>query len=261
MQRFGRLLITAGVLLAPLLAKAGDLRLTPYGSVTWFQWEETIGGSTVVEEEGPLFAAGLLIRYPTSDLVDLDARIEVFGGVVDYDGAIFNLEGDVQPYSSESGYAGLAGDATLAFNFADNGSLASLRPAVGLGFHRWVREIDRGGQFGYDEIWTTLYARGGLDWVNRGEHGETYAQFFVILPLANDERVEGIGFEGVGDIDLEPETETGFSLVAGHRQGGWDVALTLDLLRFGESDLDPSGLFFQPESDWLRYGIRAGITF
>lgn len=239
--------------------KAAELR--PFATISYLSWEETVDGDRLVTEDGPLWGAGVQLRHDLSTALILDAKFELFGGVVNYEGAIFDVDGTSEPYDGETGYLGVSGDATLIFQVLPASPKASVQPALGIGLHRWVRELDQGGDFGYDETWTTIYLRGGLEAIVYSDYADWYGQAFLILPLSNDEKVDDLGWVGSNSISLEPEKETGLSLVVGRRNDRWDLALTLDYLHFGESNLDASGVFFQPESEWLRLGARAGFSF
>lgn len=244
-----------------LALPASALDLRPYASISYLHWEETSGGETFVEEDGPLYGAGVMARGELSPTLTLDARLELFGGIVDYEGAIFDLEGNRRPYDGETGYLGFSGEALLLVDLAPGAGVQSLRPAAGIGFHRWNRELDRDGPYGYDEIWTTIYLKAGAEWIRYNDYADWYAHGFLILPISNDEKVENLNLPGVDTISLEPGTETGLSLAFGRRNARWDMALTLEYLSFGESDPDATGQFFQPDSTWLRIGARAGLAF
>lgn len=239
--------------------RAAEFR--PFATISYLSWEETVDGDRLVSEDGPLWGAGIQLRHDLSTAMILDAKLELFGGLVNYDGAVFDADGTSEPYDGETGYLGVSGDATLIFPVLPASAKASAQPALGIGFHRWVRELDQGGDYGYDETWTTIYLRGGLEAIVFNDYADWYGQAFLILPLSNDEDVDNLGLVGANAISLEPEKEPGLSLVIGRRNDRWDLALTLDYLHFGESDLDASGLFFQPESEWLRLGARAGFSF
>ncbi len=186
-------------------------------------------------------------------------RIEGFAGEVDYDGAVFNEEGDTRPYRSDTAYGGVGGETLLSFALFQSGGL-TFYPEVGAGAQYWLRQLDVDGDAGYDEYWLTAYGVAGLRLEADAGNGSTlFLRGAILIPFYNDEEVENIGFDGVGNVSLEPETEIGYTAEAGIMMNSFTVSAFYEYLEFGESDLDDTGRFFQPDSETTRIGVKAGI--
>ena len=226
-----------------------------------FNWQEDLTDGTSLEESGII--PGLAIDGHSaleSDLA-LHYRAQLFAGTVDYDGYIISLDGTKEPYKSDTRYYGINGDFDASLNIADSQEM-QVRPFGGIGSRFWLRELDYGGQFGYDEYWLTIYMRMGCRFQYIGHTGNRwYALAALKLPVYNYEWVFNIPFAPDEEVELKPKKKTGYQLEAGMSHGRLVIAVFYEALNFGKSDPDKTNTFFQPASEMRLAGIRAGISF
>lgn len=227
-----------------------------------FTWEEKLPDGTSLEENGLLFGIHLQGKVDLPRAWESYLYGEFYAGTVDYDGFLIDLDGSIEPYQSETSYAGMSGVWDFGYNFSSVEEWGVL-PFAGLGTHYWIRSLDDQEGYGYDEYWLTMYGRAGLRVNWRNSTGtELYALGAVLLPFYNYEWAVDVPLApGTDDIELEPEEETGFQLEAGMNRGRLHVSVFYEAMEFGQSDLDDSGSFFQPESTRDVAGVRAGLRF
>ncbi|HMP89086.1 MAG TPA: hypothetical protein PJ991_02735 [Kiritimatiellia bacterium] len=224
-------------------------------------WKEDLNNGKNLEESGILI--GLAASGHTSLLSTRAFHYlgMVYGGTIDYDGYIIDLSGNMTPYKSETSYGGLLGEFDVSWNMLDADDMQA-RPFVGAGSRFWLRQLDDGGIYGYDEYWLTIYARAGLIIsFQPGPDTTWYASGALILPVYNYEWVLNVPFAPDDQIELKPRKRTGYRLESGIRHGRFTAALFHEALDFGQSPPDKSGVFYQPASEMRLTGIRAGISF
>ncbi len=226
-----------------------------------FTWEENLPGLSL-EENGPLI--GLHAQGQVKMAPSLVSFLygELYAGTVDYDGFLIGLDGLVTPYKSETTYAGFSGAWDLGYDLLGEKPV-HVYPFAGLGMHYWLRSLDDDGGYGYDEYWLTMYGRVGLrvHWM-ANSNTEFYASGALIAPFYNYEEAVGIPLAGGDDdVELEPKEELGFQVEAGMNYQRLHLSVFHESMTFGQSDLDDSGQFFQPESTREVTGVRAGLRF
>jgi len=225
-----------------------------------FNWREELDNGISLEESGPLFGISLDGNAPLSPASPwkLYFRAEIYAGSVDYDGFLISIDGDVEPYKSDTFYLGTVGDLDMSYDLLPSNS-TELRPFAGLGSRYWLRSLDDDGGVGYDEYWLTMYARlGARVHYHKNESTEFYVVAALVAPFYNNEIAVDVPLAD-GDIELEPKEETGLYVEAGCNLRTLGIAVFYEQLNFGESDLDDSGNFFQPESEMELLGLRVSI--
>ena len=227
-----------------------------------FTWQENLPDGTSLEENGPLIGLHIQGQVDLPRAWESFLYGEVYAGTVDYDGFLINIDGSIEPYKSETSYVGFSGAWDFGYNLSTSEELGLL-PFVGLGTHYWLRSLDDEEGFGYDEYWLTMYGRVGLRVIWRSTTGtEVYALGAALLPFYNYEWAVNVPLaRGNDDVELEPEEEVGYQLEAGLNRGRLHLSVFYEAMEFGQSDVDDSGLFFQPESTRDVAGIRIGIRF
>lgn len=248
-------------------------RVRVYGGVEAFNWQEfDQDGVKLLEESGPLFSVGVRVD-PTPNKLSPWVRAELFGGAVDYDGQRQNGE----PVQDRTGYFGSDARIGLALPvYKVDGGNAALCAILGGGARNWIRSLglddDEGG--GYDEFWTVLHGRAGLGWFAlRGKELAWYAEAGLSYPFYALNRIE-FDTDELGEEELEPEGAPGFYAETGLTRGRLFVAAFLETERFDKSDdvnrvvpVDDGSdrtvtlTVFQPESERVTVGLRAGVAF
>jgi len=224
-------------------------------------WKEDLNDGTFLEESGILLGLSLDGSSSLASQLALHYRAQIYGGTVDYDGFIINLNGGKQPYKSDTTYYGLVGDLDASMNLSNNEQM-QLRPFAGIGTRYWLRKLDDGGRFGYDEYWLTVYGRAGLRvHVISSPATAWHLMAAVILPFYNYEWAVNVPFTPDDSIELEPKEKTGYQVEGGVTHGRLAVAVFYEALDFGQSNPDKTGVFYQPASEMRLIGVRAGITF
>lgn len=246
-------------------------RVTVYGGVESFNWKEKDpGGTQLLEESGPLFAAGIRLE-PTPRKIAPALRAELFGGVPDYDGQRQNGE----PVQDRTGYFGsdvfLGVSLPLWKRTADDG----LCLIAGGWSRSWLRNLglDDSAGGGYTEQWLSLGGRAGLGWyAMRGPDLAWFAEAGASLPVYTSNTIE-FEDDDIGKADLEPGIEPGFYAETGLTRGRLFLSLYVTYEHFAKSDelnrdaFDPESggaytlVLFQPESERVSAGVRAGMTF
>lgn len=232
------------------------------GMINDFTWEENLPNGTSLEESGLLFGIHLQGHIDLPQAWESYLYGEFYAGTVDYDGFLVDLDGSIEPYQSETTYAGIAGAWDAGYDVSAS-TYWTVLPFVGLGLHYWIRSLDDEEGYGYDEYWLTLYGRAGLRvaWQYSPET-EVYALGAFLLPFYNYERAVNVPLSpGNDDIELEPEEEVGYQFEAGVNHGRLHASIFYEAMNFGQSDLDDTGSFFQPESTRDVVGGRVGIRF
>jgi hypothetical protein len=156
---------------APAATFGGVREFYAYPSLQYVTWEEYFGGRRILHEQGVRYGAGAAVAL---DLLQTDAgaltlrgKGELFGGVVDYEGA--TQRG--LPAQTDVSYIGtrVEGGVGWAFPLARG----RLEPFVGLGYRWWLRDIhdttttdpSQPGMIpvqGYTEQWESAYTKLGM---------------------------------------------------------------------------------------------------
>lgn len=270
------------VLLAcPLPASASRLEeFVLYPFVEYFNWKEFGSqGDRLLEESGPLFGVGTLLRVDLRDeMLMLQAKGELFGGNVDYDGQTqYNpIDPAVSeiPVNTDVDYFGtkLEGDLGLRLGRGKG----NVEPFIGLGYRYWVRDLndsvatDRNGDLvgvgGYTERWQSLYTRWGL----RGAYAfddnfKLFAEVGGKYPIYNENSVDYFADE---DVTIKPGKQFSPFAEAGFRIDRFRASIFYEGFRFSSSPLVFAGFdgsdpvyLSQPKSESEIIGITLGWCF
>jgi hypothetical protein len=244
---------------------AADLRaeVTVSLSIQDYTWTEELPNGLSLEENGGLFGVRIETELPHRTPAWRSRLVgEGYAGTVDYDGFLIGIDGSISPYESETTYLGVAGSWDIGYGRPLSPDVTA-EPFAGIGTHYWLRSLDDEEGFGYDEFWLTMYGRLGLriGWRTAADT-ELFAAAVLLLPFYNYEWAVDVPLAaGDGDVELEPEEETGWETEAGLNHGSWHAAVFHTSMDFGQSDLDDTGQFFQPASTREVTGLRIGYRF
>lgn len=259
-RRLGKLaaLFTLFVGCAANDVQAGETSV--YLKSGWFEWEERVRGDVFVKEEGFLHAAGISRRDELSR-VTLTELLEVWGGVVDYDG--HDVTGTL-PIDSDTIYFGTREEFSAGLKFPVAKDF-SVEPFAAAGHKFWIRTRS-------SEDWNLFYGKVGIggDWTvgNR----RIFARGGALIPLytRNHVSLDDAGYE---DVVVEPESKvTGFA-EAGVRMGAVTVSVEYESVKFSQSDsvstrrLSGGGAVlvdnqaFQPPSDSSTISLKVAYGF
>jgi hypothetical protein len=238
-----------------------------YVAVEQFVWKEfNNDGSQLLKESGPRYGVGFTYNFEFRDHhLILKPRVEIIGGVVDYDGA---TQAGV-PVKTDTTYFGGKLEVDLGWRF---GSLqkTAIEPFGGIGLRGWYRDIKDATAsngtpaYGYTEEWYTIYLRAGLRGdIALGEAIRLFAEAGGKLPV-NNENTAHFSDAGLGpDVTLKPGNEPSLFAEAGIKYKFFKTSIYYDSMRFSKSDVAYSGGvgFYQPKSQADMYGIRLGASF
>ena len=144
-----------------------------YTRVEYFHWNERIGGTDFVNEDGTLFTLGYSRQFGIERF-----RAELFGGDVHYDGYDQN---DMVSMASNTGYLGLRGEYEMVLAPAAWEGRVAFWWVLGTRF--WIRDLHDGSDdqgnpvYGYQESWWTMYPFLGLETHRRmGDDLDLYSE-------------------------------------------------------------------------------------
>ena len=244
------------------------LEFEPYAAVSYFIWEEYDNGEKLLEETGPLYAAGGKLRIPITGALAADFRGEIFGGRVDYDGQTW----DGDPITTDTDYVGVKLEADLGWDLIVSEKTV-FAPFAGLGARIWERELqntlfwDEAEQqtqiaVGYKEYWQNYYARLGVDASHAfSDRVSVFGTAALKIPMYTENEVE---LTRSLDLELEPGNRYAAYAELGLSIGRIRVSAFYEGLRFSESDPEYGYndlWFIQPKSEADIYGIQAGWVF
>jgi hypothetical protein len=139
----------------PLVSEPLWREATWYSRLDYFHWNERVGGADFVTEDGALVALGYMRRVGRERF-----RAEMFGGSVNYRGAIQYWDGSQEPLASHTNYLGVRGEYDLLF---EPEAMPNTTFFLGVGTRLWVRDLPdaftTSGELvqGYQETWWTTY--------------------------------------------------------------------------------------------------------
>ncbi|MEN6459293.1 MAG: hypothetical protein ABFC63_10210 [Thermoguttaceae bacterium] len=149
-----------GVAPPQLVFSEQSLEATLYTRFDYFAWNEQYGGDRLLDEYGTLYTLGYQRRLGFNRF-----RLEVFDGVVHYEGATQSG----RPVSSTTGYMGARGEGERIWDL-DVQPKATTSFFAGLGSRIWLRDLRDGTiigaddySSGYQETWWTIYPYCGLE--------------------------------------------------------------------------------------------------
>jgi hypothetical protein len=224
-----------------------------YTRVDYYHWNERVGGTDFVNEDGSLFTLG----YERQNGIER-FRGELFGGDVHYAGYSQSASGDLETLPSNTGYLGLRGEyeLVLAPSFWQ-GRVALLG---GLGTRFWVRDLHDGTDaagdpvYGYQETWWTMYPYLGL---------ETHLHLGSDLELYTESRAGVTAltyqFVSINERPLWPGVGVFANAEMGIRGERFFVAARAEVMNWTQSSTVQGS--FQPQSLLFTVGARLGIMF
>jgi hypothetical protein len=224
-----------------------------YTRVDYYHWNERIGGTDFVNEDGSLFTLG----YQRQNGIER-FRGELFGGDVHYAGYSQSASGDLETLPSNTGYLGLRGEYELVLA----PSFWQGRAAIlgGLGTRFWVRDLHDGTDaagdpvYGYQETWWTMYPYLGL---------ETHLHLGSDLELYTESRAGVTAltyqFVSINERPLWPGGGVFANAEMGLRGERFFVAARAEVMNWTQSSTIQGS--FQPQSLLFTVGARLGIMF
>ena len=266
-------------LVSPLRASASRLEeFVLYPFIQYFNWEEYKDtGERVLEETGPQGGVGTLLRVDLNNgLLMLQAKGELFGGIVDYDGQTQASsrypENSEIPVDTDVDYFGTKLEADLGLRVGE--TKGTIEPFVGIGYRYWIRDlndsvaVNRLNQLvpisGYTEEWQSFYTRWGL----RGSYAvnddfKLFAEVGGKYPIYNENRIDE------DDLTIKPGKQFSPFAEAGFRIDRFRATVFYEGFRFSQSswvfagfDSDGRSLYFsQPKSESDIIGITLGYCF
>ncbi|MGO9115011.1 MAG: hypothetical protein ACLP9L_37850 [Thermoguttaceae bacterium] len=221
-----------------------------YTRVEYFHWNERIGGTDFVNENGTLFTLGYSRRIGIERF-----RAELFGGDVHYDGYD---QDNMASMASNTGYLGVRGEYEMVIEPAAwEGRLAVL---AGLGTRFWIRDLHDGSDdqgnpvYGYQETWWSMYPFLGLE-THRllGTDWELYSQSRVGATLLTYQ------FVSINDRPLWPRPGIFANMEIGLRGPRYFVAGRAEVMSWSPSSVVEGS--YQPNSIMYTAGGRLGFMF
>jgi hypothetical protein len=240
------------------------IELTPQAVLKSFYWGEYNDNSELLlEETGMLYGGGINSKFKFSRSFDLYTKFDFYycTGLVDYNGFLMLQGGGTEPYKSKTGYEDLETSLNFGYDFyiAEQFIIA---PEIGFQYEYWERDIDNGGQYGYDELYDVLSIKFGSNFIfPLGRSSRVFLNIFGKYPVLIEESIDlaSRGQGGPAEINLEPGANLGLNLELGANIYGAFISLYYDYLLFSKSDYDQG--YFQPESDRSIVGLKLGYTF
>lgn len=240
------------------------VELTPQVVFKSFYWGEYNDNSELVlEEEGMHYGGGINSKFKFSRSFDLYAEVDLYYcyGLVDYNGFLQDAQGNTEPYKSQTAYEDLETSLNFGYDFYISQNFI-IAPELGFQFEYWNRDIDNGGQYGYEEIYNMLSLQFGSSFIfPLGSASKIFLNILGKYPVLIEESIDlaSRGQGGPADINLEPGANMGLNLELGANIYGAFVSLYFDYLLFSKSAYDQG--YFQPESDRSVVGLKLGYTF
>jgi len=267
-------LIYAGSLIILLILACNDLvwgqpfknlvEITPQFTLKSFLWGEYNDNSVqLLEEKGLLYSGGITSKIKFSRSFDLFTKFDAhyYSGLIDYDGFLQNPDGTTEPYKSKTGYEGLETAINFGYDFYA-GDQFIIAPELGFQYEYWNRDIDNGGQYGYDEVYNLLFIDFGCNFIYQfSRPAKIFLNILGEYPLLITESIDlaSRGQGGPADINLEPQSNIGLNIELGATTYGAFLSFYLDYLLFSKSAFDQG--YHQPESDRTVVGMKLGYTF
>lgn len=238
--------------------------LTINMGIRYFIWEEyTDNDVCVVSEDGILFSPNIVSTIFFSKEIPFytEVRWSIFVGTVDYEGFLQDNYGNVENYISETAYLGT--EVFLDFGYLIKFSESfGLAPEFGCEYNYWNRDVDNGGQYGYDEIYNLIKLNFGVfTKIMLGKNLDLIFRMLVSYPIFISETID-MGARGKNlprDIELEPGSDIGFNLETGVNIYGISTVIYFLGERYLKSNEDRG--YHQPESYRVNIGLHFGYKF
>lgn len=238
---------------------SSTFEIKPRVDFRFFSWKEFDANNVEhLSEDGLLFAIGVdpRVAFGPAKRFFVESPTRLYFGKVGYDGYVGAV-----PYKSKTGYFGfeLLPSAGYVFSL---GRRFQLSPTAGVGFEQWNRDLDDGGQLGYDEKYTVLLVHAGL----RGTYLlnrdiSFHSKLGLKVPVSISESV-GLGMRGRGqpvNVNLSPGISPAVLVEGGTTIHGFDLSLYYEGWTLAKSAVDRG--YLQPESTRKIFGIRLGHAF
>ncbi len=223
-----------------------------YARVDYMHWNERVGGSDFVNENGTLFTLGY-----TKQIGIERFRAEFFGGDVHYDG-FGQFDSGMERLVSNTGYLGVRGEYEMVMAPAAwEGRAAFL---MGIGSRLWVRDLHDGTSdlgnpvSGYQETWWTTYPFVGFE-THRpiGAESQWYTQWRCGMTAITYQ------YATIMDRPLWPKMGAFANAEIGLRGQRFFISARTEIMTWEESSQVQDS--FQPRSLLLTVGGRFGIYF
>ncbi len=238
-------------------------QITPFSESRFFGWKEfDADGSQALSESGALFGFGVEPRVAFGDAKRwfIKGDFEYYFGTVDYSGFLQNQLGQRTPFNTTVGYAGFELVASTGYVFSLSSDF-ELVPTAGFGFEHWSRELDKGGQFGYTEIYNVPLLEAGIEGaVVLNRNIQLIPWFSVRMPVSISESIDlsQSGLQGPSDLSLSPGISPRIRFGANASIYRVLVSLSYETWTLGRSPEDRG--FLQPESTRSLLALKMGYT-
>jgi len=242
-----------------------DFTLKPYLKLNSFGWKEFgDSGNELLTESGLLIGLGTAADYALTKKRNLfiGGDFQLYFGKVGYDGFLFNPQnGQQTPYNSNTGYFGLELSANSGYK-AKISKIFIFTPIAGLGLEYWTRDLDDGGQYGYDEDYTAIL----FNLAAKGDYTAAknlilFAMVMFKIPIALSEYVDASSRGLASPVDVNLNPGKGLRL---YFEFGVNVSKLLFTGYVETWTLDkspPDKTFHQPESTRTLFGLKMGYAF
>lgn len=238
--------------------------ITPYLELKYFYWGEYNDQSNqVLEEYGNLYGGGLTGKTKFSRSFNLYAisEIDIYYGIVNYNGFLQDDLGNLHPYKSETAYLGLEFLINIGYDLK-LGKHFIIAPEFGVQYEYWERDIDNGGQYGYSELWNLFLLDFGCNFIiPLPPSSKIFFKLFGEYPIVIEESIDlaSRGHTGQANVNLEPGSNLGLNLELGAVIYGVFFSFYYDYLFFSKSPFDQN--YQQPDSDRSIAGLKLGYSF
>jgi len=240
------------------------IEITPFAGLDYFYWGEYNDNSfQIVEEAGYLYRAGVSSKFKFIKSFDLYILFEptIYYGIIDYNGFLQDANGNSESYKSQSAYFGSSALLNFGYDFYLSTRFI-LSPEFGFKYEYWDRDVDNGGQYGYDEFYNVFLLNFGLSaTIPFSYTSRIFMRIMCEYPLIIDESIDlaSRGHNGPPNISLTPNSNIGINLELGATLYGAFVSGFMNYMLFSKSAFNQN--YHQPESDRSLVGLKLGYTF
>lgn len=249
----------------PLFSQENKLfEITPSAGLKYFYWGEYHSQDIQdLEEYGLIYSGNISSKIKFSKSLQLYTYpdLEFYYGIINYNGYLQTSNGTTEPYKNETKYWGLEFVVNMGYDIW-LGEYFILSPECGVGYEYWNRNIDNGGQYGYEEIWDFFYLDFGSNFtIPLRPSSKIFLKILGKYPLIISESVD-LASRGQGrpaNINLEPGSNIGINLELGAVIYGAHLSFYLEYLLFSSSVFDQG--YNQPRSDRSLTGLKLGYAF
>jgi hypothetical protein len=241
-------------------AQAGETSV--YLKTGWFNWDETVNGSSFVKEKGMMYGAGIMRKDDVS-AITIAELLEVWGGNMDYDG--HDLTGSTV-IKSDTSYLGTKEEVAFGVKLPA-GSAITFEPFAALGHKFWVRTRS-------SEDWNSIYTKAGV----AGELATNGCILFLkagaLIPIYTRTHAS-LSDAGFSDVTTEPKTRVSAYAEGGVKMGDFAVSVQYEGMEFGKSATVPTSRItgtgtgvavvgseaYQPDSSSSLISLKLAYSF